>query len=55
MLYFGTLREAFRWQHTPQFTENESVRFALKGDKLTVIDDAGKEVKLRLVKKRIKE
>ena len=55
MLYFGTERLVFRWEHSPRFTENEMVKFSLKGDKLTVIDDAEKKIKLRLVKQRIKE
>jgi hypothetical protein len=55
MLYFGTMRETFRWQHTPVFTENETVRYALKGEKLVVVDDAGKEIKLKIFKRRIKE
>ena len=55
ILYFGSERLVFRWEHTPHFTENETVKFALNGDKLTVIDDAGKTIKLKLIKRRIKE
>jgi hypothetical protein len=55
MLYFGSWRLVFRWQHDPHFTENEMVKFDLDGDRLTVIDDSGKEIKMKLTKKRIKE
>lgn len=55
VLYYGTERLVFRWQRTPLFTENETVRYSFHGGQMVVIDDNGKEVKLRLVKKRIKE
>jgi hypothetical protein len=55
MLYFGTWRLVFRWQKDPHFTENEMVKYDLDGDKLTVIDDAGKQIKMKLIKRRIKE
>jgi len=55
MLYYGQETLRFAWSHTPQFTENETVKYTLKGDHLTVIDDVGKEIKLKLVKRRIKE
>jgi hypothetical protein len=31
------------------------VKYDLDGDKLTVIDDAGKQIKMKLIKRRIKE
>ena len=55
MLYYATETLAFRWQHSPQFTENEQVKFTVDGQKLTVIDDAGKRIKLKIFKRRIKE
>jgi hypothetical protein len=55
MLYFGTWRLAFRWQHTPHFTENETVQYYLDGDNLTVVDDTGKAINMKLIKRRIKE
>jgi len=55
MLYFGTWRLVFRWQHTPHFTENKMVKFDLDGDNMTVVDDTGKEIKMKITKRRIKE
>ena len=54
MLYFGSERIASRWKHAPHLTENEIVKYILQGDKLMLIDDTGKTIKLRLVKRRIK-
>jgi hypothetical protein len=55
MLYYGAWRLVFRWEHDPQFTENEMVKYSLNGKKLTVVDDTGKQIKMKLLKKRIKE
>lgn len=55
MLYFAERTLSFRWQRDPDFTENAVVRFSLEGDRLSVIDDNGREFKMRLVKRRIKE
>src|SRR3954452_3498192 len=55
MQYFAERTLSFRWQHDPHFTENAKVKFTLNGDKLTVVDDAGKEFKMQLTKRRLKE
>jgi hypothetical protein len=55
MLYYGGWTLEFRWQHDPSFTENEMVQYDLDGNKLTVVDDAGKKIKMKLIKRRIKE
>ncbi|MBT9330507.1 hypothetical protein [Paracidobacterium acidisoli] len=55
MLYFAERTLSFRWQRDPHFTENAMVRFSLKKDTLTVVDDSGREFKMKLVKRRIKE
>jgi hypothetical protein len=55
MQYFAERTLSFRWQHDPHFTENSMVKFTLNGDKLTVVDDTGKEFKMKLTKRRLKE
>ena len=55
MLYFAERTLSFRWQHDPRFTENSQVKFRLDGDNLTVVDDTGKEFKMKVTKRRIKE
>ncbi len=53
--YFAERTLSFRWQHDPQFTENATIRFTLDGDKLIVLDDTGKEFKMKLIKRRIND
>jgi hypothetical protein len=52
MQYFGEKTLWLRWQRDPDFIENSTVRFKLKGDNLTVIDADGHEFKMHLVKRR---
>jgi TPR repeat protein len=55
MLYFAERTLSFRWQHDPHFTENSRVKFRIDRDNLTVVDDVGREFKMAITKRRIKE
>ena len=55
MLYYGAWRRVSRWQHTPHFTENGTVPYALDKDTLTVVDDSAHTITMKLIKRRIKE
>jgi hypothetical protein len=45
---------SLRWQHDPRFTENADVKWALEKDTVYVIDDTGREFKMKLQKRRKK-
>ncbi len=42
----------FRWQHDPILTENTDVKWRLDKNNFIVLDERGKEFKMKLVKKR---
>jgi hypothetical protein len=47
---FRTL--SWRWQRSPELTENTNVKFAIDGKNLILVDDRGREFKMSIGKKR---
>lgn len=50
--YFAERTLSFRFQHSPQWTENTEVKYALEKDALYVLGENGKEFKMYVVKRR---
>jgi hypothetical protein len=45
----------FRWSRVPNVTENAPISYRIDKDKVYILDDKGKEIKLSLVKTRLKD
>jgi hypothetical protein len=54
-VYFARGVASFRWSKIPRVTENAPIQFRIDKDHLFIIDDKGKEIKLSLVKTRMKD
>ena len=50
--YFAERTLSFRWQHEPVLTENADIKWKLETDNFTILDERGKEFKMKLDKKR---
>lgn len=50
--YFADQFMKFAWNHSPKLTENSEVKWAVDNNDFYLIDEAGKEFKLKLIKKR---
>jgi hypothetical protein len=52
LTYFAERTLSWRWQRSPRMTENTEVKWRIEKDNLFLVDDAGKEFKMSIVKRR---
>lgn len=54
-IYFTRGIANFGWSKVPQVTENAPIQYRIEKDHVFILDDKGKEIKLTLVKVRMKD
>jgi hypothetical protein len=50
--YFAFRTLSWRFQHSPQMTENDDIKYTIEGDHLIVLGESGREFKMYLDKRR---
>jgi hypothetical protein len=54
-IYFAQGYQKWRWSKVPHVTENATIQYRIEKDHLFIMDDKGKELKLVLIKTRMKD
>lgn len=54
-IYFARGVASFRWSKVPHVTENAAIQYRIDKDHLYILDDKGKQIKLSIVKTRMKD
>ena len=50
--YFAYRTLSWRYQHSPEMTENDDIKYVIEGDHLIVLGESGREFKMYVEKRR---